>query len=128
MSKDPIGFEGGDTNLYGYVLNDPINFIDAAGTDRTKAGCAMVAGGGTGLVAYWAVTASWFAGGPVAGAIVTGLAIVGGGLTGYGACSPTPPEPQGGTCSDKESSDPFKPIFGGSPNDSLRPYQQQTKK
>jgi RHS repeat-associated protein len=30
-SKDPIGFAGGDTNLYGYVLNDPVNFIDPSG-------------------------------------------------------------------------------------------------
>jgi len=29
--KDPIRFDGGDTNLYGYVLNDPINFIDYDG-------------------------------------------------------------------------------------------------
>ena len=27
-AKDPIGFAGGDTNLYGYVLNDPVNWID----------------------------------------------------------------------------------------------------
>jgi RHS repeat-associated protein len=27
-AKDPILFAGGDTNLYGYVLNDPINFVD----------------------------------------------------------------------------------------------------
>jgi RHS repeat-associated protein len=31
LSKDPIGFKGGDTNLYGYVANDPINFLDAEG-------------------------------------------------------------------------------------------------
>lgn len=30
-AKDPIGFDGGDTNLYGYVGNDPINFIDTEG-------------------------------------------------------------------------------------------------
>jgi len=30
-TKDPIGFNGGDTNLYGYVLNDPVNFVDPYG-------------------------------------------------------------------------------------------------
>ena len=30
-AKDPIGFDGGDANLYGYVLNDPVNFIDPEG-------------------------------------------------------------------------------------------------
>lgn len=30
-TKDPIGFGGGDTNLYGYVLNDPINLVDMTG-------------------------------------------------------------------------------------------------
>ena len=30
-AKDPIRFAGGDTNLYGYVLNDPVNFIDEYG-------------------------------------------------------------------------------------------------
>lgn len=29
--KDPILFSGGDTNLYGYVLADPVNFIDPSG-------------------------------------------------------------------------------------------------
>ena len=29
--KDPIIFSGGDTNLFGYVLNDPINMIDPSG-------------------------------------------------------------------------------------------------
>ncbi len=30
-AKDPIRFNGGDTNLYGYVLGDPINFVDPEG-------------------------------------------------------------------------------------------------
>ena len=30
-AKDPIGFAGGDSNLYGYVLNDPVNLVDPWG-------------------------------------------------------------------------------------------------
>jgi len=30
-AKDPIGFDGGDLNLYGYVLGDPVNFVDPSG-------------------------------------------------------------------------------------------------
>ncbi len=30
-AKDPIGFAGGDTDLYGYCLNDPVNFVDPDG-------------------------------------------------------------------------------------------------
>ncbi|OGP50210.1 MAG: hypothetical protein A2Y79_07845 [Deltaproteobacteria bacterium RBG_13_43_22] len=30
-AKDPIDFLGGDTNLYGYVLNDPVNLFDSLG-------------------------------------------------------------------------------------------------
>ncbi|MBI4334830.1 MAG: glucosaminidase domain-containing protein [Chloroflexi bacterium] len=34
--KDPIDFDGGSTNLYGYVLNDPINRIDPWGLGGKK--------------------------------------------------------------------------------------------
>jgi RHS repeat-associated protein len=30
-AKDPIGFDGGDSNLYGYVLGDPVDFVDPEG-------------------------------------------------------------------------------------------------
>ena len=30
-AKDPILFAGGDTNLYGYVVNDPVNWVDPLG-------------------------------------------------------------------------------------------------
>jgi RHS repeat-associated protein len=33
MAKDPILFAGGDMNLYGYVLNDPMNWLDPNGLD-----------------------------------------------------------------------------------------------
>ena len=31
IAKDPIGFGGKSVNLYEYVINDPINFIDFTG-------------------------------------------------------------------------------------------------
>ncbi|PXF55877.1 MAG: hypothetical protein C4B58_14500 [Deltaproteobacteria bacterium] len=33
-AKDPIGFAGGDTDLYGYCLNNPINAVDPLGLWR----------------------------------------------------------------------------------------------
>jgi uncharacterized protein RhaS with RHS repeats len=48
--KDPIRFLGGDTNLYGYVLNDPVNWIDPLGLQSSltwgKAVSHYVSGGG----------------------------------------------------------------------------------
>jgi len=32
-AKDPIGFDGGDSNLFGYVSNDPVNWIDPWGLE-----------------------------------------------------------------------------------------------
>ena len=31
VSKDPIGFAGGDVNLYGYILGNPVNRVDLSG-------------------------------------------------------------------------------------------------
>lgn len=36
ISKDPIGFDGGDVNLYGYVQNNPINWVDPSGLSQEK--------------------------------------------------------------------------------------------
>jgi RHS repeat-associated protein len=36
MSEDPIGFNGGDVNLYRYVGNDVINMVDTEGLDTTS--------------------------------------------------------------------------------------------
>ncbi len=38
-SKDPILFEGGDTNLYGYVFSDPINLRDLNGLQASFPSC-----------------------------------------------------------------------------------------
>jgi RHS repeat-associated protein len=37
LSEDPIGIEGGDHNLYAYVGNDPVNFVDPWGLIRHNA-------------------------------------------------------------------------------------------
>jgi RHS repeat-associated protein len=36
VTKDPIGFAGGDVNLFGYTKNNPVNFNDPIG--KTPAG------------------------------------------------------------------------------------------
>ncbi|HKP04416.1 MAG TPA: RHS repeat-associated core domain-containing protein [Chthoniobacterales bacterium] len=38
MSEDPSGFDGGDTNLYRYCGNDPVNFYDDSGLQPIPAG------------------------------------------------------------------------------------------
>jgi RHS repeat-associated protein len=40
-AKDPILFAGGNTNLYGYVKNDPVNYIDVSGL-LSKAECELL--------------------------------------------------------------------------------------
>jgi uncharacterized protein RhaS with RHS repeats len=44
ISEDPIGFAGGDPNLYAYVADNPVNYLDPLGLekgsekDRSKCG------------------------------------------------------------------------------------------
>ncbi|MFT7880365.1 MAG: RHS repeat-associated core domain-containing protein [Sulfurimonas sp.] len=41
-AKDPIGFNGGDSNLYGYVLEDPVNLVDPTGENYILVGAIIV--------------------------------------------------------------------------------------
>ncbi|WP_413557964.1 RHS repeat domain-containing protein [Bdellovibrio sp. HCB209] len=51
-AKDPINFEGGDANLFGYVENDPVNWVDTEGYSKNKPGNTIdnntIGGGGGG--------------------------------------------------------------------------------
>jgi RHS repeat-associated protein len=40
ISEDPIGFAGGDFNLYAYVGNEPISLSDPLGLDAAKDDCS----------------------------------------------------------------------------------------
>lgn len=52
-AKDPIRFNGGDANLYGYAFNDPVNWIDPDGRLGIVAVIPVVVG--LGVLAYNAV-------------------------------------------------------------------------
>ncbi|MFW6350633.1 MAG: RHS repeat-associated core domain-containing protein, partial [Thiohalospira sp.] len=79
-AKDPILFQGGDTNLYGSVVNDPVNLIDPNGLAPSWAGptgAVLSATGGT-------VLGVSMAHGNVPGMVAGGvLGVVGLGLTGW---------------------------------------------
>jgi RHS repeat-associated protein len=75
-AKDPIRFKGGDSNLYGYVLNDPVNRMDASGLDLDWGSCVetcvkkatFIGALPIGVAAALGATTSPFAGAYVVGA------------------------------------------------------------
>jgi RHS repeat-associated protein len=90
ISEDPIGFSGGDVNLYGYVHNNPVSKIDPLGLLDTgiykdlsqtaqqtaPAITGGIAAGGT-ILAYGGTSVT------AAPAVAVGTVIVGGLATGY---------------------------------------------
>jgi uncharacterized protein RhaS with RHS repeats len=87
-AKDPIRFNGGDSNLYGYVMSDPVNFIDPSGLVKWSQvgggfaqvgfGTVFIGGGisiGTGIA-----SGSGFLAAPVGYVVGGGIVAVGGNL------------------------------------------------
>ena len=72
-AKDPIGFGGGDPNLYGYVLADPVNLYDSSGN-----AAHILVGAAIGAVVAGAGAAK----DPNASVLSVGTAIVVGGFFG----------------------------------------------
>jgi len=53
IAEDPIGFSGGDVNIYGYVQNDPMNGIDPLGLETGWVTCGgPLCGGPPRLLPY----------------------------------------------------------------------------
>ncbi len=74
-AKDPILFGGGDANLYRYVLNDPINFIDEDGFEAAAATASGYGMGATGGEAAAAVGRALATAATGAGAVATGIGL-----------------------------------------------------
>jgi RHS repeat-associated protein len=105
LSEDPLGFEGGDSNLYRYANNDPFNLVDPSGHSWLSSFFKKVEKGvkntfktienivtnfddvAKGLAKdplFWVSTAAWFVGIPLPGANITwGAFKYGGGLGGF---------------------------------------------
>jgi RHS repeat-associated protein len=73
-AKDPIDFAGGDTDLFGYVQNDPINFIDPYGLK-------WVLGVGGGLIG---LDVSWNSSNPNVTSYSTGTGVLAAGALSVG--------------------------------------------
>jgi len=90
LSRDPIGEEGG-INLYGYVANNPVRWVDPFGLNPALAGVVVSAGGSSaawgGGVSASTALANAGIGTTAAGSVSTtgvGAVIVGGFALGYG--------------------------------------------
>lgn len=90
-TPDPLLFAGGGTNLYAYVLNDPINHADPSGgfVDPLSVGIGALAGAATNVVGTytaasaqgkWPTSRQVFAS-AVGGAVGGGIGALGGPLT-----------------------------------------------
>jgi len=90
-AMDPIGFHGGDNNLYRYALNSPTDGVDPSGL-WTRQSCARLRGGFdlAGGVAYTAIGLSLIYGGAltsvtgVGAPVGTPTAMAGAGIAGWG--------------------------------------------
>jgi RHS repeat-associated protein/uncharacterized repeat protein (TIGR01451 family) len=59
LTSDPIGLGGGDLNLYRYVFNSPLDFVDPVGTDKFSNFLLGVIGGGSIIVALTTTAPLW---------------------------------------------------------------------
>ena len=85
MSKDPILFAGGDTNLYGYVMQDPVNFIDTSGKIAVPVAAVLVGGTISGVIN---ATATAFTGGsPSETVMAFGAGFLGGAVGAIGVAT-----------------------------------------
>lgn len=83
ISPDPLGFGGGDTNLYAYVQNDPANLIDPTGFSPGGGGIPAPTGPAVPRFESTNGGDSWF---PVATAEVTDVPVGAGGGCGSIGC------------------------------------------
>ena len=85
-SKDPLAFSGGDTNLYGYVLNDPANLVDPEGEFAWIVAGAFIGAGVNVATTYFAnsgnVTGRQLLAAAASGAVAGALGAVAGPLRG----------------------------------------------
>ena len=101
ISEDPLGFSGGDANLYGYVWNSPTNFIDPLGEagfgvslgGSVEGGGGYAGAGATGSVGLGIFFDGWR---PSSGGFGSGGAFAGGPPAakdgpGWGAAAPSCP-------------------------------------